>query len=318
MSLSKQHDIPEKPKGTQLITHQDMSNDEYHSKSEYISSSFVKSVHKHSVGQAKIPLEPSEALLFGDQFHTYMEGEDGFYKRFATIDDDAIVKKILSTPKKDGTYYSAPRMTAVYKNWLKNNTPKDRQVVSKDRLTSIKSMYESIVKNEELLRLLEGVKEKRSEWSFFTKPNHTITFGGSPEVEVVDRNGELFYLDFSIFKDLKFRIRPDYMTIKDNVSFMFDWKTCKNASLKAFKKDFFSLGYDIQAIFYAGVYGLDPKKFFFVAVEKETPFSSAVYGLDEVTIDSGILKLYHALLRIKKWKETGFDGLEESRRTSLL
>ena len=318
MSLSRNHKTPKKQKTTRLIAHENMANSDYHSKSEYISSSFVKSVHKHSVGQAERPLEPSDALLFGDQFHTYMEGEVDFYKRFAVIDDDDIVKEILSKPKRDGSYYSNARMTAVYKNWLKDNAPKDREIISKERLSCIKGMHQSITKNKELLRRLEGAKHKRPEWSFFTEPNHVITFWGSHEVEVKDQNGSLFYLDFSIFKDLNFRIRPDYLVIKDDATLMFDWKTCKDASLRAFKRDFFSLGYDIQAVFYAGVYGMKPENFFFVAVEKEPPLSSVVYGLGEETIHSGILKLYNALLRIKNWKETGFKGLEESKKANLL
>ena len=65
--------------------YESMPNSEYHSLKDYISSSFVKSVAKHSIAKALQPLEPSQALLFGDAMHTYFEDQEAYNQRFKVL-----------------------------------------------------------------------------------------------------------------------------------------------------------------------------------------------------------------------------------------
>ena len=76
-----------------------MSNKDYHEHgSDYISSSFVKSVAKHSIAKALQPIEPNQALIFGDAMHTYFESKTDFHSRFVTFDDQEVISSILEAP----------------------------------------------------------------------------------------------------------------------------------------------------------------------------------------------------------------------------
>ena len=253
-----------------------MPNDVYHSKKDYISSSFVKQTLKHSVAKALEPLEPSDALVFGDQFHTYIEDVSEYKKRFKLLDDSHIVEEILTTPKRDGTFY------------------KNAQAfISLDRHNSIVSMASSIHENEVLKDLMQGTEGYHPEWSFFTKQED----------------------DYG----LKYRIRPDlYTTIAEQVTGIYDWKTCGDSSFYAFKADFYKYAYDVQAVFYAWVLGVDPSLFKFVAVEKNYPYNCAVYGLSEDTIERAFEKMFASLEKIADYKKTGYTGLAESKTLNLI
>ena len=310
-----------------LHIYKDLSNEDYHSKKDYISSSFVKSVFKHSVADALKPLEVSDALIEGDQFHTLMESELDFNKRFFVAekpDDTAIIKEILTTPKKDGTFYTerGVTMTNKYKAWVAEHTPivpEGKMLVWSDKFEQYNRMKESLLSNPMYLDRTKNTDQFNAEWSFFTKKNHVITFYDSHLYEYADEFGEIIVLDFSEFSDLKFRVRPDQFQMRgDEIIWIDDWKTCRDASLYAFKGDLYKLAYDLQAIFYSGVMGVDPELFTFWAVQKEKPYSSAPYNLKPDTIHRAIIKLHKTLKRIKLWKETGYDGLQESLQENLI
>lgn len=298
---------------TQLNIVENMPNAEYHAQKDYISSSFVKGVYKHSVAKALIPLDPTkDSLVQGDRFHTLMEGDDAFNARFevhSKPDDSEIIANLLDLEwcikmklkKKGDKPYTQPASTNYYKNWLEKHTPvasKGKDIVWSDEYDMYAKMKLSIINNRALTDLLFNTYEvtnHKDEVSFFT--------------EEPDEFG------------LKYRVRPDryYSTIGNEVGLILDWKSCQDASPRAFKSDFYKFAYDIQAVFYAEkVLGIPAENFFFVAVEKNYPYNSAVYGLDEQTIDVARDKMNVALQRISLYYKEGIDGIENSNQITYL
>ena len=78
-----------------MKVYESLSNSDYHALTDYVSSSFVKGVAKHSIAKALQPIEPSQALLFGDAMHTYFEDRQAFHKRFKVFKDAEIIAQIL-------------------------------------------------------------------------------------------------------------------------------------------------------------------------------------------------------------------------------
>lgn len=239
----------------------DMSNADYHSRDE-ISSSFVKTTHKHSIGRmlAPQPEEIPHAFIFGDAFHGAMELGDIDWERFVV--------------KPEGMKFT----TREGKAWREENSHK--HILTQREVDSIQGMVDSVYDNPFFKPYKESKKLKqRDEWSYFA-------------------DGDCQYT-----KGMRFRIRPDVLFERGSggVEIIFDYKSCIEIA-KLTRWQFFDFGYDIQAVFYADVLGVDPKKFVFLAVEKEQPWSSRAIRLTNDSIDSARLKLRAALERISLWQ----------------
>lgn len=88
------------------------------------------------------------------------------------------------------------------------------------------------------------------------------------------------------FLGINARIRPDYLADGHIV----DLKTCTDARSDAFVRSVMTFGYAVQAAYYLDVAeAIDGKKrkFFWVAVEKETPYAVAVYQASEAMLEHG-------------------------------
>lgn len=256
-----------------------MPNDQYHSHKDYISSSFVKSVAKHSIAKALQPIQPSQALLFGDAMHTFFEDKGAYTKRFRVFDDTAIIADILER-RPD---ISAPTMTKdykVFKQEFEESLKEGEQVISMQDHDTIVKMYDSATNNQGLKKVMELYEpaEVLDEHSFFT--------------EEEDLYG------------LKYRVRPDRLLQRNSERLaVIDWKSCRDASERAFKSDFWKYRYDLQAAFYCQVLGIPMDDFYFVAIEKEYPYNTAVYGIDSETQVRATEELGKVLYRIGEWKE---------------
>lgn len=84
--------------------------------------------------------------------------------------------------------------------------------------------------------------------------------------------------------------RIDRLTMLTNTGVVVDLKTTKNASRASFSKDIYGLHYYQQSAMY--LEGLEnvaphPRKFMFIAVEKDPPYCPAVYELEEDAIELG-------------------------------
>ena len=121
-----------------------MSNHDYHEHgSDYISSSFVKNVVKHSIAKALQPIETSQALIFGDAMHTYFESKTEFHSRFVTFDD----REVISSIREARPNIMAPSMTKEYKAYkaeFEKGVDSDQTIISLDDVERIEYMYKSV------------------------------------------------------------------------------------------------------------------------------------------------------------------------------
>lgn len=275
----------------------DLPNDEYHSLKNHISSSFVKSVAKHSIAKALQPIEPSPALIFGDAMHTYFEDRDEFHRRFVVFKDAHIIEKILE----DRPNITAPTMTKEYKSY-KNDfecaLQEHQSVISEADMDRIQQMYSSMTNNLALNQIYENYEfdEICDEYSFVT--------------EKEDEHGLLY------------RVRPDRLLVNnDEPVAIIDWKSCRDASHKSFRSDFWKFRYDLQAAFYCAMLDVPMDQFFYVAIEKEFPYNTAVFSIDEETQISALKELESILKRIGAWKKDPSPqniGLENSNTITYL
>ena len=275
----------------------DLSNQDYHSLKDYISSSFVKSVAKHSIAKALQPIEPTPALIFGDAMHTYFEDKHAYSERFVVFDDTDIIADILER-RPD---ISAPTMTKDYKVFkaeFEESLKEGQTVISIQDHNTITSMYNSMLSNDGLASVYEMYEpsENWDEYSFFTI---------EPDIH-----------------GLLYRVRPDRLLVrKEEPLAIIDWKSCRDASEKAFKADFWKYRYDLQAAFYCDVLNIPLYSFYFVAIEKEFPYNTAVYSLDEITSTNAMQELNEILYRIGEWKNNPSSqtvGLPNANQITLL
>lgn len=267
-----------------MKVYRDLSNEDYHAHGQdYISSSFVKSVAKHSVAKALEPFKGNdEALKFGDAFHQYIESPDTFNERFDIFDDTEFIKGLMER-RPD---LKAPQMTSEYKKFKSEAyRSTTKELLSKGDYDTILAMATNVLENPSV-KQLNSLGTINDEWSYF----------------IDDLDG------------LPLRVRPDrgiMLDVKSEVpTVIMDWKTCQDSSYKEVKKSFYKYGYDIQAVFYCYVLGIDPTNFYLVFVEKQSPYNCQVVGLDDETIERAREKMFRALDRIKLWKDTGEDGIE--------
>ena len=261
-----------------MKTYSDMSNNDYHALKDYISSSFVKSVAKHSIAKALQPIEPNQALLFGDAMHTYFEDGQAFHKRFKVFKDSEIIAKILER-RPDIT---SPTMTKDYKSYKKDfecSLGENQVSISENDMYTIQYMYQSMTNNPAVKEIynMYDPSDSWDEYSFLT--------------EEEDMHG------------LKYRVRPDRLLVRNEEPMaILDWKSCRDASEKAFRSDFYKFRYDLQAAFYCDVMGILVADFYFVAIEKEYPYNTAVYGLNPETQMNALKELNVIKYRIGEWK----------------
>jgi len=280
-----------------MKTFSNMSNADYHALKDYISSSFVKGVAKHSVSKALQPIEPSQALLFGDAMHTYFEDREAFHRRFKVFKDSEIIAEILKR-RPDITNPTMTKDYKTYKNDFECSLGENQVSLSEADMERIHYMYNSAISNEALKGIYD-MYEPHDTWD---------------EYSFLSEEADLF--------GLKYRVRPDRLLVRDEEPLaIIDWKSCRDASVKAFKSDFWKYRYDLQAAFYCDVLGVLLDDFYFVAIEKEFPYNTAVYSLDVETQMNALKELNVIKERISKWKNNptqANNGLPNANEITLL
>jgi len=247
--------------------------------SEHVSSSFVKAVSKHSISRAMLKFDPTRALIFGDAMHTYFEDRLAFVRRFVVFDDTEIIDQIMQRRPE----ISVPSMTKEYKSFkseFEHSLNEGQTVITQHEMDSIEYMYRSAVDNTGLQSIYQDHAHDDiwDEYSFLTdKPDH---------------------------HGLLYRVRPDRLLVKnDEPQVIIDWKSCRDASEKAFRSSFWKFRYDLQAAFYCSILEVPMDQFFYVAIEKEFPYNSAVFSIDEDTQMRAMRELELIKERIGEWKE---------------
>lgn len=275
----------------------DISNSDYHSLHHHLSSSFIKAVAKHSIDRASIKMEPTPALIFGDAMHTYFESRELFNRRFVVFNDEEIIQEILER-RPDITTPTMTKDYKIYKSEFEKSLSEDQTVISGYDMERIKLMYASAINNQ-------AVKDIYNEHDPYETWDEYSFIQDEPDIW-----------------GLTYRVRPDRLLVRDEQPLaVIDWKSCQDASHKAFKSDFFRYRYDLQAVFYCDVLGISAQNFYFVAIEKEFPYNTAVYSLDGETMVDTAIELNRIKERISKWKQNPTpetSGLENANKVTLL
>ena len=257
-----------------------MPNEEYHSLKDYISSSFIKNVAKHSIAKALMPIEPNQALIFGDAMHTYFEDREMFHKRFKVFKDSEIIADILER-RPDITNPTMTKDYKVYKADFESSLADGQVVISEADMDRINQMYNSAINNTAVRKIYTDYDPAQvwDEYSFLSTQQ--------------DMHG------------LMYRVRPDRLLVDadEQPIAVMDWKSCRDASVKAFRSDFWKYRYDLQAVFYCDVLGISASDFYFVAIEKEYPYNTAVYSLSDDTMMNAAKELNQIKERIGAWKQ---------------
>jgi len=259
-----------------------ISSAQYHCLAGW-SSTQIKAIVKHSIDKALVPTKDTPSLSFGRAMHDYFDSPKLFESTYAVFDDTKIVESILAR-RPDIT---APLMTKDYKV-----ARQSFEAENEDKHILSKQEYETIVKMHESAYSLPFIKE-------LLPTGELISEGTFLDTYTTDHS------EFTI------RARPDLIVQNGDDSWIIDWKSCKDASAKSFRSDFYSYRYDVQAVFYSLVTGIDPRKFAFVAIEKEYPYASAVYTLSDQTIELALDDMNEALDRIGKYEFLLHSGMQE-------
>lgn len=159
-----------------------------------------------------------------------------------------------------------------YSDWAELN--KDKYCVSPAQLKELQDMRDAVRNNRLALALLSNGMAEQS--AFFD------------------------------YKGVSMRSRFDWVS---DQNFIIDLKTVRDAREDAFKKDCFSLGYDIQAATYKEAYervtGKQCLGVAFICVEKTPPYGVMVYQVEEEILERGKDLLDQAIDKYKTCLETG-------------
>lgn len=168
------------------------------------------------------------------------------------------------------------KRTKAYKDFIKEN----KNAITKSDSVRINKMFDNLNSNE-FYRSLEDNYDVHAEHSFYA-----------------ERDG------------LDFRIRPDkHYSHEGEILYVCDFKTTSDCS--TFKYDITKYSYDLQAVFYSDVLGINPSDFYFIAIEKTYPYTCQVFGLSDDSIRRGRTKMDIAIGKIKRGEQSlGYELVE--------
>ena len=207
---------------------------------------------------AKPAKEPTEAMIFGNAFHTYVLEHHEFGKRYAVEPQHHLLKDLKAQlgDKLGKDRFEMQKLD--YEEFLLKS--RHKTILSINQLQTLRLMHESLQKHEQGMALLQGGLVEQS--VFWSEP-HT---------------GELC------------KTRPDVW----QDGFTADLKTIAAADERSFVKAMMAHGYHVQAAMNReGIReqtGKDIKEHIFVCVEKTFPYAVAIYRLDISALDFAHVK----------------------------
>lgn len=258
------------------------SNEEYHSKSQYISSSQVKTICKKSVTHF-IEQEAifGPALTIGSAFHGLVLEPEIFDKEFLVLHD-----KIDRRTKAGKQKHAMMEKIAIENG---------QELILKDDFLTIQRMARSVENNAEYTELLDNCKK---------------------EISIYIDDFQIPGLDHKF----QVRVRPDAYSGspmnfagKTIPNVVCDLKSCQDSSPRAFKSSIYMYGWHIQAAYYLdllthvskslfGDDGVPFDTFYFLAVEKKHPYMAQMYELNKDMLEEGrrqyrkALRMWHTYL----------------------
>lgn len=100
------------------------------------------------------------------------------------------------------------------------------------------------------------------------------------------------------------RIRPDFISTRQDLSLFLDLKTARDSSYRGFQRAIWDYRYDMQLAFYREgikqITGQYPQHSGWVVVENKKPYEVAIYTANESTLSIGEMWVDHALEKLKK------------------
>jgi exodeoxyribonuclease VIII len=248
------------------------SNEEYHSKKEFISCSGLKKIKKSPLHYREEENNFTEAKAFGSAYHTFILEPELFETEYYIFDDSAICSILIGEGAK------SPRATKNYKDWYD----------SEMRVANGRPTVDTVTYNM-LIAMRDRLMRHRYVKSLLSK--------GEAEMSV--------YCTIQIMTGqiIKVKIRPDYN--KKEKRIVSDLKSTKDASKEGFPKVCGEFDYHLQAALYSDIMneieGVDLGwDFFFIAQEKTKPFAFNIFESSPQFIAQGRYE-YEQLLMLYAW-----------------
>lgn len=255
------------------------SNEEYHSKKEFISCSGLKQIKKSPLHYKEEEKKETEAMFFGSAYHTFNLENELFEQEYYIFDDSDIYAKLL------GEGYLKPRSTTAYKEWgeAQARLIGDRKNIDKSTHELLKAMNDRLMRHKYVKSLLSNGQVEMSVYC---------------EIEIMTG------------QRIKVKIRPDYF--KKEKRIITDLKTTAGASINDFPRHAAELDYHLQAALYSDIMNAIEGKemgwdFFFIAQEKTKPFAFNIFESSPQFLAQGryeyeqLLMLYAWCLENDKW-----------------
>ncbi|MFA5301017.1 MAG: PD-(D/E)XK nuclease-like domain-containing protein [Lutibacter sp.] len=255
------------------------SNEEYHSKKEYIGASGLKLMKKSPLHFKLQEQKTTEAMEFGSACHTFILEPELFDSEYFVFDDSEICSILIGEGAK------SPRATNKYKEWYDQQLiiSNSRKLIDKQMLSQLTNMRDRLLHHK------------------FAK---SLLTNGEAEMSV--------YCEITIItgQKIKVKIRPDYK--KDSKRIISDLKTCQSASVNDFPRHAADLDYHIQAALYHDILSeIEGKEFgwdfYFIAQEKINPYCFNIFESSPQFLAQGryeweqLIMLYAFCLENDKW-----------------
>lgn len=254
-------------------------NEVYHKKHEYISASGLKKIKKSPAHFKEEKTEETEAMRIGSAYHTYILEPEKFNDEYFVFDETSILEILTGEGSKK------PRATTKYKEWEQQqySMADGKVMITLQDFQMIDKMQKVLYRHPYARSLISKGEAEKSVYC---------------ELETVHG------------KDIKVKIRPDYM--KRNKKVVVDLKTTSDASKDGFQKNAAQYDYHIQAALYTDLIEKScgdgmPWSFIFIAQEKKAPYAFNIFEASPQFIAHGryeyelLLMLYQHCLENNTW-----------------
>lgn len=280
-----------------VYTPDEMSNEQYHSDTEFVSGSALCVIYGKSPAAWRFgERETTPALEFGIASHAALLEPEKFNAEF-----------VRNIDKED--YPDALTSDTAIKSWLKEkgvtgySTKRGADLVEMAKRTEDQVQLWSEMQSDFIDAHDGRVIVKPADYDKIMQMR-AVVFA---DVEYSEKLSTGF-AEFSIFGEIdgvKVKVRPDIMT---SVGGIWDYKSCADASPDKFGMACYDHGYllkmALQHDMFEAAYGRKPLDVVLLAQEKKPPFIAQAYELGEQELAIGRWQYKQALATYKRCKDT--------------
>lgn len=257
---------------------ENLSIEDYHGDTSSVSRSGLMAFKKSPfhywaeyLNPNKPPKEPTEAMIFGNAFHTFMLENETFDSRYYVKPEQMLLRELVETfGKEDGrTRYELQK--AWYDDFMSKSSHKT--ILNEKQVLTLHEMAQALKNHTQAMSTIEGGK---FEQSLFWKDKET---------------GQVC------------KVRPDIW----HPNLLGDLKTITSADERTFQRAMVDHGYHIQAAMtregVREVVGIDIENFVFIVCEKAYPYCVVPYIIDEESMNAGHAEFKRLLHGLKACKD---------------